>query len=126
MWEVRYELIRDWLDEQDTKTLAGIADAVEMLEQMGPNLGRPLVDTLTGSRLNNLKELRPSSSGTSEVRILFVFDPTRRAVFLVAGDKSNGKSRKNRWNGWYRKAIPLAEKRYEQYLNSLGDENGLP
>jgi Phage derived protein Gp49-like (DUF891) len=51
----------------------------------------------------NLKELRPGSSGTSEVRILFVFDPWRSAILLVAGDKSG------KWNRWYAEAIPRAE-----------------
>ena len=43
---------------------------------------------MKGSKLHNLKELRPGSAGTSEARLLFVFDPTRRAVLLVAGDKA--------------------------------------
>jgi hypothetical protein len=56
-----------------------------------------------GNGLHNLKELRPGSSGRSEVRILFVFDPVRNAVLLVAGDKSG------RWQEWYREAIPAAK-----------------
>ncbi len=44
------------------------------------------------------------------MRILFIFDPVRNAVLLVAGDKSG------RWNEWYRTAIPMAEALYEQYL----------
>ena len=75
-----------------------------------PRLGRPLADRIGGSRLHNLKELRPGSSGASEVRILFIFDPVRNAVLLVAGDKSG------RWQEWYRKAIPAAEAAYEAYL----------
>jgi hypothetical protein len=63
-----------------------------------------------GSRLHNLKELRPGSSGASEVRILFVFDLARNAVLLVAGDKSG------RWQEWYAQAIPAAEAAYEAYL----------
>lgn len=63
-----------------------------------------------GSTLHNLKELRPGSSGTTEIRILFVFDPDRNAVLLVAGDKEG------QWNTWYRHAIPLAQARYETYL----------
>ncbi|WP_438860658.1 type II toxin-antitoxin system RelE/ParE family toxin [Amycolatopsis solani] len=42
---------------------------------------------MQGSRLHNLKELRPASAGSSEIRILFAFDPVRRAVLLVAGDE---------------------------------------
>lgn len=57
-------------------------------------LGRPLVDRITGSRIHNLKELRPGSSASSEIRILFVFDPERRAVLLVAGDKAGD------WRRW--------------------------
>ncbi len=39
-----------------------------------------MVDTLVGSSLPNLKELRPGSRGRSELRLLFVFDPRREAV----------------------------------------------
>ncbi|MGW0395956.1 type II toxin-antitoxin system RelE/ParE family toxin [Streptomyces sp. NPDC003042] len=53
---------------------------------------------------------RPGSAGGSEVRLLFVFDPLRRTVFLVGGDKAGD------WQGWYRSAIPEAEKAYEDYL----------
>ena len=62
------------------------------------------------SRLTNLKELRPGSAGRSEIRILYIFDPRRNAVLLVAGDKAG------KWEAWYRQAIPLAEQRYEDYL----------
>jgi len=60
--------------------------------------------------LTNLKELRPGSAGRSEIRILYIFDPRRNAVLLVAGDKAG------KWEAWYREAIPLAEQRYEDYL----------
>ena len=76
----------------------------------GPALGHPLADRIAGSWLHNLKELRPGSSGASEVRILFIFDPARNAVLLVAGDKS-GQRRE-----WYTQAIPAAEAAYEAYL----------
>ena len=65
---------------------------------------------LAGHACTTWKELRPGSSGASEVRILFIFDPVRNAVLLVAGDKSG------RWQEWYRKAIPAAEAAYEAYL----------
>ena len=67
-----------WLDNlqaTDAKTAGLVDDAIYTLSRSGPALGRPLVDTITGSKIKNLKELRPGSSGTSEVRILFVFDP---------------------------------------------------
>ena len=77
----------------------------------GPGLGRPLVDTIRGSTIANLKELRPGT-----IRILFAFDPWRRSVLLVAGDKAR------EWNAWYKKAIPLAEQRYEAYLKRRAEE----
>ncbi|MFD4429988.1 type II toxin-antitoxin system RelE/ParE family toxin [Nocardia sp. NPDC058497] len=80
-----------------------------MLDE-GPALGRPLVDRIKGSSVHNLKKLRPGSAGATEIRILFVFDPERNAVLLVAGDKSGN------WKAWYRQAIPVAEYRYDVYM----------
>jgi hypothetical protein len=105
--------VRDWLHalrRADRASAVLVGQAVTALLEEGPSLGRPLVDRVKGSRLHNLKELRPGSSGPSEVRILFVFDPERNAVLLVAGDKAG------QWSAWYRQAIPLAEARYEAYL----------
>lgn len=58
-----------------------------------------------------MKELRPGT-----VRILFVFDPWRSCILLVAGDKAG------RWSTWYQEAIPLAEQRYEIYLKERAQE----
>ena len=87
--------------------------AVELLGEHGPQLGRPLVDTVVGSRHKNMKELRPGSSGRSELRILFAFDPKRKAILLVAGDKAGN------WNKWYRTNIPIADDRFDDHLKSL-------
>jgi hypothetical protein len=108
-----------WLDSlqaTDAKTADLVDDAIYALSRSGPILGRPLVDTITGSTVKNLKELRPGSSGTSEVRILFVFDPWRSAILLVAGDKSG------KWNRWYASAVPRAEQLYEIYLKERAEE----
>jgi hypothetical protein len=105
--------VRDWLHvlrSGDPVTRRLVAEAIDRLLDDGPALGRPLVDRIAGSRLHNLKELRPGSSGASEVRILFIFDPARNAVLLVAGDKSG------RWREWYAETIPAAEAEYEAYL----------
>ncbi|RPF20095.1 type II toxin-antitoxin system RelE/ParE family toxin [Myceligenerans xiligouense] len=86
----------------------------------GPQLGRPLVDRITGSQIHNLKELRPASTGRTEVRVLFVFDPWRSAILLVGGDKSGA------WSAWYRGAIPQAEELYAMYLNEREEGDGKP
>ncbi|HRD61156.1 MAG TPA: type II toxin-antitoxin system RelE/ParE family toxin [Nocardioides sp.] len=56
---------------------------------------------------HNMKELRPSATS---VRILFIFDPERQAVLLVAGDKAGN------WSGWYDENIPIADDRYDRWL----------
>jgi hypothetical protein len=66
---------------------------VKLLQQFGPTLGRPRVDTLKGSRHANMKELRFDAAG-SVWRVAFAFDPLRRAVLLVAGDKSGRSERR--------------------------------
>jgi hypothetical protein len=57
-----------------------------------------------------MKELRPGSSGRSEVRILFAFDRRRQAILLVAGDKAG------KWDRWYKRMIPLADDRFDEHL----------
>jgi hypothetical protein len=115
-WEVLLsDEVRDWLaklatDDEGTALL--VRAAIRVLADDGPGLGRPLVDTIKGSKIKNLKELRPGSSGRSEVRILFVFDPGRNAVLLVAGDKSTD------WKGWYKTAIKHAETLYDNHLRA--------
>ncbi|WP_106396441.1 type II toxin-antitoxin system RelE/ParE family toxin [Actinocorallia populi] len=93
-----------------------IKDAIDQLAEEGPTARRPLVDRVQGSRYHNMKELRPPSSGTSEIRMLFCFDPAREAIFLVAGDKAGN------WNRWYREAIPLADERFTEHLITLKEE----
>ena len=100
----------EWFRTMDAHSKELITVAIDRLAQMGPHLGRPLVDRIEGSQLHNLKELRPGSSGRSEVRILFVFDPWRAAVLLTGGDKSGN------WSGWYVHAIAEAERLYTDYL----------
>ncbi len=111
-WEIR---VTDewlaWFRTVDRAPQALISEAIDRLADAGPNLGRPLVDRVKTSRVHNLKELRPASTGRSEVRILFVFDPWRSAILLVGGDKSG------RWAEWYRVVIPEAERLYQDYLD---------
>ena len=84
-----------------------------LLQQFGPQLGRPRVDTLNGSRHANMKELR-FSAADGEWRVAFAFDPTRSAILLVAGDKS-GVSKKN----FYRRLIAKADERFDAHLSRL-------
>lgn len=104
------------LPQYPSQPTRSIVDAVDVLAETGPTLGRPLVDRielepdhreliqLFGRRL---KEIRPLGT---DVRILFTFAPDRTLVLLYAGDKSG------EWNDWYRRAIPEAAGLYREYL----------
>jgi hypothetical protein len=113
-WEIllsaEVESFLDGLYKSDPASHQLVNQAILILERNGPGEGRPLVDSITASRIANMKELRPPSSGRSEIRILLVFDPWRAAILLVAGDKSG------QWDKWYRTAIPRAERLYDDYL----------
>jgi len=64
-----------------------VAGHIALIATFGPNLGRPYADTLKGSKLRNLKELRVQHRGRP-LRVLFAFTPERTALLLVGGDKS--------------------------------------
>lgn len=87
------------------------------MQERGPGLGRPWVDTLVRSRHPNMKELRPRGG---HLRILFAFDPRRAAILLLGGDKSG------QWSSWYEQAIPQADKLYDEHLRELRDQGTLP
>ena len=114
MWTViLLDEVDQWfvdLAKQDPDTAELVMAAIDKLEVDGPALGRPLVDRVKGSAYHAMKELRPGSAGGSEVRILFIFDPERRAILLTAGDK------RGRWKAWYTRQIPVADERYKRWL----------
>jgi len=97
--------------EEDVRT--EILALARLLQQFGPRLGRPRVDTLKGSRHANMKELRFSASD-GEWRVAFAFDPRRAAILLVAGDKSGVQERR-----FYRELIRKADERLDAHLAGL-------
>ncbi len=119
-WEV--EIAEEFQPEFD-RLQEDVQDAIlsmsRLLQQFGPQLGRPQVDTLKGSRHANMKEAR-FSAADGEWRFAFAFDPKRRAVFLVAGDKSGGSARR-----YYRALIRKAGERFDRHLARLPRNGGL-
>jgi hypothetical protein len=114
-WEVLLDSdFEQWLTEQEVGVRRAIVAHAKLLATFGPSLGRPHVDTLKGSKLTNLKELRVQYQG-QPWRVLFAFDPKRRAILLIGGDKRGD-------NRWYRKAIAIAEQRYERHLAQMEQE----
>ncbi len=87
--------------------------AARLLQLQGPLLGRPYADTLEGSAFANMKELR--FTATDGVwRVAFAFDPTRKAIILVAGDKA-GVAQKR----FYKTLITKADARFSEHLEML-------
>ncbi len=84
-----------------------------LLRDFGPGLGRPTVDTLKGSKHTNMKEMRFAWAG--EVwRVAFAFDPKRRAILLVGGDKGGADQRR-----FYKRLIATADERFDGHIKTL-------
>ena len=75
-----------------------------------PNWADRWSTTSRGHGTRNMKELRPSSSSHAALRVLFAFDPERKAIMLIAGNKAGN------WKGWYRTNIPMADDRFDEHL----------
>jgi hypothetical protein len=117
-WEVwLWEDVESWVLALDEDSYDLVAAAIDQLAQDGPTLGRPLVDRIQSSRHDNMKELRPGSAGGTEVRVLFAFDVRRRAILLVAGDKSG------QWTQWYSDNVPIADARFDEWQAQAQEED---
>jgi hypothetical protein len=84
-----------------------------VLQEAGPLLGRPHADTLAGSKHPNMKELR-FNADDGVWRVAFAFDPRRKGILLVAGDKA-GVAQKR----FYTALIATADKRFSAHLKLL-------
>ena len=116
-WEVQFH---DEFDPEFDALPKDVQDEMlahaKLLEQFGPQLGRPRVDTLNGSRHTNMKELR-FDAADGVWRVAFAFDPKRKAILLVAGDKSGGSEKR-----FYRQLIAIADDRFDGHLAKINKE----
>ena len=110
-------IFHDSFDSEFSKMSLEVQSALAakalMLEHYGPALGRPHVDTLKASRHANMKELR-FDADDGVWRVAFAFDHDRRAVLLLAGDKS-GVSEKR----FYKSLIATADARFDAHQTKL-------
>jgi hypothetical protein len=113
-WEVRFaeEFEPEFLDLTQAVQTELLAQA-KLLRQFGPQLGRPRVDTLNGSKHANMKEIR-FDADDGVWRVAFAFDPERHAILLVAGDKSGGSEAR-----FYRGLIKKGDSRFDAHLARL-------
>ncbi|WP_312423199.1 type II toxin-antitoxin system RelE/ParE family toxin [Epilithonimonas sp.] len=113
MWTVlTTDVFNEWLEQQDETTQEKVLAALVVLQSQGPSLGRPLVDTVYGSKYTNMKELRVQHRG-KPIRAFFAFDPLRQAIVLCIGDKSGNKR-------FYTEMLAIADEQYSLHLKSLG------
>jgi hypothetical protein len=114
IWEIiLHQEFEEWLFAEANDVQESIATAIDILEEKGPALGRPYVDGIKGSAFANMKELRIQHDG-NPYRILFAFDPQRQAVLLIGGNKGSDRR-------WYEKNIPIADRRFAEYLEETKD-----
>jgi len=102
--------------ELDESAREDIYAVLRVLNQLGPKLGRPYVDTVQGSRHSNVKELRIQSKGRP-FRVFFAFDKKRRAVLLAGGNKAGNKR-------FYDQMVPLADQIFNDFLNNQEEISG--
>jgi hypothetical protein len=111
-WEIEVsDEFKEWYESLTDAECGSIHDVIEALAQLGPALGRPQVDTLRGSRFQNMKELRIQHQGRP-YRILFAFDPRRYAYLILGGDKTGDAQ-------WYAEAIRRADAIYAKHLEEI-------
>lgn len=115
MWEVEFtDEFEAWWNTLPEEVQESIAHDVGILEQVGPGLGRPQVDSVKGSRFANMKELRTQHAG-EPYRTFFAFDPRRCAILLIGGNKT-GDAR------FYQQFVPIADRLYQGHLDQLKRE----
>ncbi len=114
-WEVEYtEEFGDWWDSLSEAEQEDVAAVVEMLEAKGPHLPHPHSSGINGSKHTHMRELRIQHAGRP-YRTLYAFDPRRMAILLLGGDKTGNKR-------WYEENVPLADRLYDEHLESLKEE----
>lgn len=109
MWQLEStDEFEIWLDSLDISTKAAILVNLYLLREKGPLLARPFADSLHGTKIQNLKELRIQFK-LKVIRIFFVFTETRIGLLLAGGDKRGNDKR------FYEQMIPKVEKIYSNW-----------
>lgn len=115
MWKIKQTSeFKEWYYSIDQDAQTDIYQALTVLSETGPSLGRPRVDTLKDSSITNLKELRVQSNGRP-FRIFFLFGNKRDAIILIGANKA-GKKR------FYKEMISISEELYSNYKVRLENE----
>lgn len=114
-WEVEYtDEFGEWWASLSEAEQEDVAAVVELLALKGPQLPFPHSSGISNSKHSHMRELRIQHAG-KPYRTLYAFDPRRMAILLIGGDKTGN-------NRWYDENIPLADKLYDEHLDTLNKE----
>lgn len=116
-WEISFhdEFLPEFY-ELTTEVQDEILAHAKLLESEGPLLRRPHADTLKSSQHKNMKELR-FYADDGVWRVAFAFDPKKKAILLVAGNKA-GVSEKR----FYKQLIAKADARFDSHIDELKEK----
>lgn len=115
MWEVEYtDEFEEWWNSLSEDEQVEVAKVVTLLEEYGPHLPFPFSSGINGSRHGHMRELRIQHKG-DPYRTLYAFDPKRKALLLLGGEKTGD-------DRWYEENVPKADKIYDDHLKELERE----
>ncbi|CAM2141772.1 Type II toxin-antitoxin system RelE/ParE family toxin [Pararobbsia alpina] len=109
------EAFEQWWNSLDHDAQDSVRLVAKLLRELGTKLGDPYSSQIRSSRHGRMRELRIKHRG-HPFRVLYAFDPRRVAVLLFGGDKTSKGDR------WYEKAVPAADRLYDEHLAALEDK----
>ena len=111
-YEVEYtDEFETWWNSLSEAEQDNVAAIVILLEEYGPTLPFPYSSKIESSKHTHMRELRIQQAGRP-YRILYAFDPRRKAILLIGGDKTGN-------NRWYDEYIPIADVLYDKHIEEL-------
>jgi len=115
-WEIEYtDEFGEWWDGLLEGEQESVRAGIKLLGDYGPNLPFPHSSGVHGSRYTHMRELRIQYAGRP-YRVLYAFDSRRCAILLIGGDKTGN-------NRWYEEYVPIADRLYDEHLETLKKED---
>lgn len=115
-WDIEFtDEFGDWWVTLTEPEQESVQASVELLGEFGPNPRYPYSSGITTSKHDHPREPRIHQHAGRPYRVLYPFDPRRRAILLLGGDKT-GNPR------WYDEHVPVADRRYDAHLALLRKE----
>jgi len=114
-WEIEVtDEFEQWWDSLTETEQVDVRSVVLLLRSFGPALRHPFSSGVKTSRQAHMRELRIQHRG-KPYRILYAFDPRRTAILLIGGRKTGDRR-------WYQTFVPIADRLYDEYLETLKKE----